>query len=902
MARKKNERREDPDDSADVKGGPGKESRRLASFWMDRVNEVDELQKGWVQEGNEILKRFRDIRSKGEKTNARRLNVLWSNTKTLLPALYGKAPVPYVERRFTQNDPVGRLSAIMLERTAKNEMETNGLHRNVKRAVLDLLLPGRGCVWVRYEPKDEPGDSIPASSEGNFEDDLADIEGDGEEDDELAEKLEDTGEQLLIESAPVDYIDWKDLYLFPADARVWDEVKAVGKRVYMSKREAKERFGDEIGEQLQPNNTNNKQNRAIPFSDTAVFRSLDDKCIEVFEIWNKTDRKIYWVSFGYEFLCDIKNDFLKLKKFFPIPEVLSSTLTNDTMIPVPDYIEYQDQALQIDELTKRIAMLTRACKVAGAYDASNTALKRIFQEGFENDLIPVESWAIFGDKGGVEGGISFLPIEQIQKVIETLVKIRQQMMMDLDLMTGISDVIRGTTDSRETLGGIRLKNNNAGTRLSDRQNEIAAFCKETIEIIVEVIAKNFSDKKLIEASGIMYDDEMQPETIMADMEHMFNAGLKKQQPQQQGIGGPPQGQLQLPPPGNMQPGQPPQPQMQPQPGQPPQNNVVPFPGGQNQQQGIGGPPQQQQPQITPPEFSDIVSQDDVFGIIEDKIERAIKLIRDEVPRSYRIDVETDSTIFGDAAQEREDASMFIKEVNSFLATAFELTAQNPDAVVLMGKMLLWGVRKFRVGRDLENAIDSFVKKAEKKAKDLEKNPQPSPEMMEQMAKIQQVYAQIDAQRQKAQIEQQTMQQKSQMEMVARKEELIMDNQQHQQEMQADREKTQLDLQATQAKTQVDMQKTQADLQASQIEHSQRVTQSEQEHSQSMEQSRTQHEHTMSEGSAAHNQKMAQNQQMHSQKVNQGEDAHKAKMAQSAKAHNQKLAQGKQAKKAKGAKK
>lgn len=881
MARKRQDRNTDPDDTADVKGGPGQESRRLATFWIDQVNEVDELQRGWVQEGTEILKRFRDERSKVEKGSARRLNVLWSNIKVLLPALYGKAPQPYVERRFTQHDPIGRVSSIMLERCTKNEMETNGLHRNTKRAVLDMLLPGRGIVWVRYEPATEQGDSLPANSEGNFEDDLAEIEGDV--DDEEAEKLENTGEELLVESAPVDYINWRDLYLFPADARVWDEVKAVGKRVYISKREAIERFGEDIGTQLQPNNSNSKQGRAIPFSDTSIFRSMDDKCIEVFEIWNKVDRKIYWVSFGYEFLCDVKKDFLKLKRFFPIPEPLSATLTNDTMVPVSDYREYQDQALQIDELTKRIAMLTKACKIAGAYDAANTALKRIFQEGFENDLIPVDNWALFGDKGGVEGGISLLPIEQIQAVIKTLVEVRQQMMMDLDLMTGLSDVVRGTTDSRETLGGIRLKNNNAGTRLSDRQNEIAEFCKETIQIVVEIMAKNFTDKKLIEASGILYDDEMQPETILQDFESAFNQMQKKNPAQpQQTLGGQPNGQLQLPPPpqnSSISPGGP----------QPQNNNVLPFPspqgGGSLPSQPMGGnQSSQNEPQIQPPNIRDII---DPMDIITSKIEKAIELIRKDVPRSYRIDVETDSTIFGDAAQEREDASMFMKEVNGFLATAMELTAQNPDAVVLMGKMLLWGVRKFRVGRDLENAIDQFVKKAEKRAKDQEQNPQPSPELMEQMGKMQQIYAQIDAQKQKSAIEADSMRQKAQIEQQTSQQELQQNQEEHQQEMQVKREEAQLDVQVAQTKAQVDVQKSQADLAASQMEHQQRTVQSQQEHTQNMQQSSTQHQHAMSEGAQAHQQKMSQSQ-----------DSHKVKMAQGKESHSMKLKQQKQAKKGK----
>ena len=43
----------------------------------------------------------------------------------------------------------------------------------------------------------------------------------------------------------------------------------------------------------------------------------------------------------------------------------------------------------------------------------------------------------------------------------------------MDRLTGITDIMRGTTDARETLGGQRLKSNSAGTRLQRRQNEAA---------------------------------------------------------------------------------------------------------------------------------------------------------------------------------------------------------------------------------------------------------------------------------------------------------------------------------------------------------------------------------------------------------------------------------------------
>ncbi|WP_230687642.1 hypothetical protein, partial [Streptococcus pneumoniae] len=85
--------------------------------------------------------------------------------------------------------------------------------------------------------------------------------------------------------------------------------------------------------------------------------------------------------------------------------------------PIPFYAEAQDQYFQSDDLTRRIDVLTSACKVVGAYDAATESLKRIFQEATEPNLIPVDSYAVFKEKGGVKGAIDLVDISTIANVL-----------------------------------------------------------------------------------------------------------------------------------------------------------------------------------------------------------------------------------------------------------------------------------------------------------------------------------------------------------------------------------------------------------------------------------------------------------------------------------------------------
>lgn len=812
-------------------------SQKLASFWIDQIDQVDKLNNNWHKKSDMIIKRFRDERSKSED-NQRRMNILWTNFKIMMPALYGKRPIPVIERRFLDKDPVGRLSATILERANRNEIETNGLHHAIKQAVSDYLLPGRGVCWVRYEPEIGEGDSIPASENTSLQSALED-EYKGDENitdvfnnqDKESEKLENSNQQVLSESAPVDYLHFKDFYMFPAKARVWKEVQAVGKKIYVSREEANERFGEEIGEKLTPSNTSYKRNN-INLSDLTAINDLNDRGIEIIEIWNKIDRRVYWVSpYGYQYLCDVKDDFLKLRNFFPVPKPISATLTNETMIPVPDYIEYMDQAIQLDEITQRLALLTKACKVVGTYDASNGSLRRMLNEGYENQLLPVDNWAAHSEKGGVKGCISFMPLDEIQKVIETLTRVRQQVMVDLDTITGLSDVVRGTTDSRETLGGIRLKNNNAGTRLSDRQNEIIEFAQELISIVAEVQAKHYSDETLIEQSGIMFVDELQPETIKQNLDDEQESSQLQS----------PQGPAPVTP-GPVGVGTanvPPNPQMSVTP-QPEGGNVLPFP---------------QAPQLPtntpqlPPEL-----------IIVQKLTKALELLRKDIPRGYRISIETDSTIFADAAQERQDAIEFITGVTGFMEAAANLAANMPGSETLMGRFLQFGVRKFRTGRDLESSIDDFVAKMEKKAKLAEKSPTPpDPEIQkfqiemqfkqQEMAhqaqmrqhemQTQQVNDQRDAERQH--LEDQREAQLKQVESQFKEKEFALKEREMQLRMQIMEREHQLEIEKMHHETNMQRQQSQIKVEEmnrntllSQQEHQRRVTESEQKHRNTLE--------------------------------------------------------------------
>ena len=86
------------------------------------------------------------------------------------------------------------------------------------------------------------------------------------------------------------------------------------------------------------------------------------------------------------------------------------------------------------------------------------------------------------------------------------------------------------------------------------------------------------------------------------------------------------------------------------------------------------------------------------------IMKAIGLLRSDKLRGFRIDIETDSTINDTAQEEKAERVEFLQALSSFVEKALQAAQANPDLIPLLGKSILFTVRGFRVGRDLESTI------------------------------------------------------------------------------------------------------------------------------------------------------------------------------------------------------
>lgn len=464
--------------SEDQEKTPGDIARR----WNNELRFAKREDEKWTKRGKKIVKRYRDERT-GWSDQNKKYNILWANIQTLLPALYGKTPRAQVDRRFKDQDPVGRTAAQILERALQYEIDHYGDYdASLKHAVLDRLLPGRGTVWVRFETKEV---EIPEAAEESQE---MEAEAMG-----MPEPPE-----YEYECTPVDYVFWEDFRYSPA--RCWDEVTWVARRVYMSQSEGVKRFGEKFMDvplTHEPVGLDDIKGQQVDQSDIDAMKKA-----QVWEIWCKTDKKVYWIAEGYHSVLDVKDDPYGLDGFWPCPRPLFSTQTTDTLVPVPDFALYQDQADELDMLTNRIGMLVEAVKVVGVYDASQPAVARMLNEGVNNTMIPVDSWAAFGEKNGLKGTMDFMPLDMVLEALQQCYAAREQCKQVIYEITGLSDIIRGASMASETATAQQIKSQYASLRLKRMQTEVAQFASEVLRIKAQLMADLYRPQTLMEMSGI----------------------------------------------------------------------------------------------------------------------------------------------------------------------------------------------------------------------------------------------------------------------------------------------------------------------------------------------------------------------------------------------------------------
>jgi hypothetical protein len=591
----------------------------------------------WIKEIEACRKREAEFRKHGQriqelydgcKAEETPFNILYSNTETLVPAVYSAIPRPVVQRRFKDDDPLGKAAAQAGQRGLEFLLDTNvdgyeTFDDGMQAATLDALLPGRAVTAVVYDAAYEET----TTPEGE----------------------EPTTGPMQSELVCLESKDWKKVYI--GYAKKWSNVPWVAYESDIDKPEAERMFGAEIAGKLTFSKESADREKDEKKSNDEQHQGERKTC-RIYQIWDKDGgRKVRYISDTYkdDFLKE-EDDPLELTGFFNCPKPLQFLKKTHSMTPTALYVLYESQAKELNELTRRIKMIAKAIKARGIYDSElGDDLKKLM-EADDNELVPADKSSSLAAEKGLQNAIWFMPIEQLIATLVQLYGAREQCKQVIYEITGISDILRGASKASETLGAQEIKTQWGTLRLKRSQKEVARYARDLLRLMLELAATKFSEETWAKMTGLPFLVEAKFNELTAVAQALSQEVQRVQATQ--------------PPP---QPGQPPHP-----------------PSPQLQQL------QQVKQQLQAPKWADVLA-----------------MLRDDLQRAYRIDIETNSTVEPEAAEDQKNINEIMMAMGQVLNGIGPLVAKGVLPFEAAQVMLLTVIRRFRFGSELEDTVKAM---------------------------------------------------------------------------------------------------------------------------------------------------------------------------------------------------
>lgn len=483
------------------------------------------------------------------------------------------------------------------------------------------------------------------------------------------EQAQPSAEEVVYEEVTCDYVPWR--YFRRGPGRTWKDVPWVAFGDFLTLEEL-ERLSPKLAAQVPLNYSSDQRDgyKKIGKEEMSIFRRA-----LVWQIWDKEGRKVISICPEFEDspLATV-DDPLGLVEFFPVPRPYQPVIATDSLTPVVPYELYEDLVAELNDITVRISKLVKQLRPRGGYGGNANDIKAISEAG-DGELVPltdVDALVMGSGAGGIDKAITWFPMDPTVKALQQLVQQRTEVKQIIYEVTGIADILRGATDPNETLGAQQLKAQWGSLRIQDRQSEVARVARDLLRLKSEIIASKFAWQTLTQMTGLTYPTQQEKELAQSAL---MQAEQMQQASAAQGPGAPPA-------------------------------------------------PQPQGPSIPPEQLAQAK---EIVG--KPSREEVEKVLRSDVSRRYRIDIESDSTIRGDLARNQKTMAEFLQGTAQYAAAMGPIVQLDRKMLPVAIEVFAAFSRQFKLGKQAEDALDALSDTAKSVASAPQDEPNPEMEKL-----------------------------------------------------------------------------------------------------------------------------------------------------------------------------
>jgi hypothetical protein len=442
--------------------------KAVGEKWMAKIRASQEREKAWRDDASAAEKAYAvDDKAQGGKLYD--FNILHSNVETIVPSLYNSTPTPDIRRRFNDKEPIARKFAEILERTISLQIDDNRLDTEVEASVQDAFLAGRGIVRLRFvaDEQDEPAIIEEIETE------------------ETPDEPQDP--RLVNERVQIEAVSWRDFAI--GKAQRWRDVPWVAFKHRLDRAEADDLIDHEL------------YNQQFAEDDGKPFIGEEGDEIDIWEVWCKRSKTVKFIRAEDAKLIKMVEDPLGLSGFFPMPAPVQPIQITGKMTPVCPFVIYKRLADELDRLTKRINKIAEGMKVRGIMAGSADDVDNLSKAG-DNEIVVSANLEQLAATKGLDGMISWWPIETSAKVLRELYAQREQVKQSIYEITGISDIVRGASEASETATAQQIKTQWGSLRIKKLQNLIQRQVRDIFVVMAEIITTKFSPERIEQMTGV----------------------------------------------------------------------------------------------------------------------------------------------------------------------------------------------------------------------------------------------------------------------------------------------------------------------------------------------------------------------------------------------------------------
>jgi hypothetical protein len=495
-----------PSKEDDGKETEGQNGPKFYRHWKAEIDIARKWMEPYQQRVEQVYREYRSDPVKDGKGETKKANIWFATVESIKPSIFSSVPKVDIRRRKNATDKISRLSALIWERATDYSQECHQDSYYIYQRARDAyMLAGRPILWERYEP----------SFESTTEDcEVCDEEIEGKrhktldvEFDPKAVKTDEQGiktvsltyDKKTKEKSITDHVHAADFV--HNEARTEDEIRFKGRRHFLTRKALHEKFGKAFEAEFDRDIRKAVKCTRKPSGIDDVIKGDETQkrylTAVVWEIWDSVSKKIIYLAEGFKDGCiEIKDAPTYIEGFFPCATCITTSVSPDSVLPIPEYCMVRDQCMTINQLTERIDSLESHIRVNGAYPAELAELAQVLQQ--KDKLVPLKNLPLDKINANL---IIWLPIQMFIEALQALYEAREREIQMFYQICRYSDLMRGISDPRTTATAEQAKVDYGNTSLQQKQRDFQQFLRDQLYIKAQIIAENFDPETLLLAAG-----------------------------------------------------------------------------------------------------------------------------------------------------------------------------------------------------------------------------------------------------------------------------------------------------------------------------------------------------------------------------------------------------------------